>query len=75
MKSEELDIEDLEGGQIDASKLPFIFNLLRKTNLYKQRNVAKNKVFNTTHFNLYPLYKPIRICVDLSAKMKVKKLS
>lgn len=74
MKIERFDIANLEDDPVYSGKLPLIFNSLGKTILYKQKNADKNKIFNTVHYNLYPLYKPICICMDLSVKMKVVKL-
>ena len=74
MKIEKLDIGDLESDTTSASNLPLVFNSLQKNNLYKQKNVAANKVFRTTHYNLYPLYKPISICMSPVAKMELVNL-
>ncbi len=74
MKIEKLDIGDLESDKTSASNLPLVFNSLQKNNFYKQKNVAPNKVFRTNHYNLYPLYKPICICMNPVVKIKVESL-
>ncbi len=74
MRIEKFDIQNLEDNPIYSGNLPLIFNSLGKTNLYKQKNAAKSRIFNTVHYNLYPLYKPISICMNLTVKMRIEKL-